>query len=141
MTYAEAEELADGRAYDTIVDPSASGGKCIQLAGPAKKDPVEYRFRVPETSKYFVLLRVKSDEPVGAHDSIYFGMDDGPLDRAQLRSATSWVWSMAAHNRQMSLICLQAFELTAGEHVLKLAPRESMYVDLVAITDNPEMFE
>jgi len=141
VTYAEAETLADGKGYDTVVDPSASGGKCILLVGPAKEDPVEYRFSVPKTSKYFVLLRVKSDEPIGAHDSIYFGVDNEPLDGAQLRSATSWSWSMAAHNRQMSLICLQAFELTAGEHVLKLAPRESMYVDLVAITDNPEMFD
>jgi len=48
---------------------------------------------------------------------------------------------MAAHNSQMSLICLEAFELAAGEHVLKLAPRESMHVDLVAITDNPGLFD
>ncbi|NOZ20596.1 MAG: hypothetical protein GXP25_05850, partial [Planctomycetes bacterium] len=141
VTYAEAEAPAGGKVYDTIADPGASNGKCILLSGPAKKSPAEYRFSVPKTGKYFVLLRVKSDEPVGQHDSVFFGMDDGPLDRAQLRSATSWVWSMAAHNRKMSLTCLQAFELTAGEHVLKLAPREPIYVDLVAITDNPGLFE
>lgn len=33
------------------------------------------------------------------------------------------------------------FEVTVGEHVLKLAPRESMYVDLVAVTDNPGLFD
>ena len=48
---------------------------------------------------------------------------------------------MAAHNSQMSLICLQAFELTAGEHALKLAPREPLHVDLIAITDNPGLFD
>ena len=84
---------------------------------------------------------VKSDEAMGTHDSVYFGMDDGPLDRAQLRSAASWAWSMAAHNSKMSLICLQAFELTAGAHVLKLTPRKPMHIDLVAITDNPGLFD
>ena len=141
VAYAEAEAPTGGKAYDTIADPSASGGKCILLSGPGKKDPTEYRFSVPKAGKYFVLMRVKSGEPLGRHDSVFFGMDDGPFDRAQLRSATKWVWSMAAHNRQQSLTCLQAFDLATGEHVLKLAPRESLHVDLIAITDNPGMFE
>ncbi len=141
VSYAEAEAPTGGKAYTTIPDSSASGGKCILLSGPAKKNPAEFRFRVPKAGKYFVLLRVKSDEPVGSHDSVFFAVDDGPFDRARLRSATSWAWSMAAHNRNMSLICLQAFDLSAGEHVLKLAPREAIYIDLVAITDNPGLFE
>ena len=141
VTYIEAEAPSGANAYDVIAAPPASGGKCVLLSGPAKKDPAEYRFTVPVAGKYFVLLRVRSDEPVGSHDSVHFAMDDGPLDRAQVRSATSWSWSMAAHNRKMSLTCLQAFELVVGEHVLRLAPREPIYVDLVAITDNPGVFE
>ncbi|MHC4557238.1 MAG: right-handed parallel beta-helix repeat-containing protein [Planctomycetota bacterium] len=141
VTYVEAEAPDSNKAYDTVSDPGASEGKCLLLRGPARKDPVEYRFSVAKTGSYFLLLRVKSDEPVASHDSVYFGMDNGPFDRAQLRSAASWVWSMAAHNSNMSLICLQAFKLAAGEHVLKLAPRESMHIDLVAITDNPGLFD
>jgi hypothetical protein len=141
VTYIEAEAPDGGKAYEAVADPDASEGKCLLLSGPAKKDPVQYRFSVPKTSRYFLLLRVKSDEPVGAHDSLYFGIDSGPFDRAQLRSAASWGWSMAAHNSKMSLICLQAFELAAGDHVVKLAPRESMHIDLVAITDNPGLFD
>ena len=141
VTYIEAEAPDSDQGYNTVADPEASEGKCLLLSGPARKNPVEYRFGVPKTGKYFLLLRVKSDKPVGTHDSLYFGVDNGPFDRAQLRSAASWAWSMAAHNSQMSLICLEAFELAAGEHVLKLAPRESMHIDLVAITDNPGLFE
>jgi hypothetical protein len=141
VTYIEAEAPDRDKGYKTVADPEASEGKCLLLSGPAGKNPVEYRFDVPKTGKYFLLLRVKSDEPVGTHDSLYFGVDNEPFDRAQLRSAASWAWSMAAHNSQMSLICLEAFELIAGEHVLKLAPRESMHIDLVAITDNPGLFE
>ena len=141
VTYIEAEAPHGGKAYNTVGDPKASDGKCFLLSGSPRTNPVEYRFGVPKTGEYFLLLRVKSDEPAGSHDSLYFGIDNGPFDRAQLRSAASWTWSLAAHNSQMSLICLQGFELTAGEHVLRLAPRESMYIDLVAVTDNPGLFD
>ena len=141
MTYIEAEEPDNQKTYKTVTDPEASQGKCLQLSGPSGEDPVEYRFSVPKTGRYFLLLRVKSDEPTGSHDSLYFGIDNGAFDRAQLRTTASWGWSMAAHNRKMSLICLQAFELAAGDHVVKLAPRESMHIDLVAVTDNPGLFD
>ena len=141
VTYIEAEEPDNQSAYKTVTDPEASQQKCLHLSGPSGKDSAEYRFSVPKTGRYFLLLRVKSDEPTGSHDSLYFGIDNGAFDRAQLRAAASWGWSMAAHNSQMSLICLQAFELAAGEHVVKLAPRESMHIDLVAITDNPGLFD
>ena len=68
-------------------------------------------------------------------------MDDGALDNAQVRSAASWKWSMVAHNRRQRLTCLQAFSLSAAEHVLRLAPHESVYIDLIAITDNPGLFD
>jgi len=141
VTYIEAEGAGNQAAYRTVADSGASQGKCLHLSGPSGKNPVEYRFSVPNTGKYFLLVRAKSDEPTGSHDSLYFGVDDGAFDRAQLRIAASWGWSLAAHNRKMSLICLQAFELAAGEHVVKLAPRESLHVDLLAVTDNPGLFD
>lgn len=140
VTYIEADSPRD-RVYPSFRDPSATEGKCLQLSGPAKTNPVTYRFSVPDKGIYFILLRIKSNKPVSEHDSIYFSVNDGPLDRAQLRSDSTWTWSLAAHNRSMSLICLQAFDLNAGDHTLKLAPRESLYVDLIAITDHPGMFE
>ena len=141
VSYLEAEAPTGGKAYDTVDDPAASGGKAVLLAGDAEKDPTEYQFTAPKDGVYFVLLRVKSEEPTTMHDSLFFGIDDGPFKRSQLRSSSAWVWTMAAQNRSMSLICLQPFKLKAGEHVLKIAPRESIYLDLIAITDNPKMFE
>ena len=141
VSYGEAEAPSGGKAYETVSDPSASGGKGILLSGPTRNDPAEYRFRVPETGKYFLLLRVRSGEKSGTGNSVGFGVDDGPVERARLRSDRSWGWSMAAHNREMSLICLQSFDLAEGEHMLKLAPWGSIYVDLIAVTDNPRMFE
>jgi hypothetical protein len=141
VSYIEAEAASDGQAYDMLRDPKASGGKYIHLSGSARKDPVSYHFTVPRKGKYFFLVRIRSEEPIESHDTIAFGVDNGPLDQAKLRTAPTWTWSLAAHNRKMSLICLQAFELSAGEHILKLSPRESIYVDLVAITDSPKLFE
>jgi hypothetical protein len=139
--FQEAEAASGGKTYAVVDDPAASGGKAIRLEGEEGQEPAEYRFTVPRDAQYFALLRIRADEPTSSHDSVVFGLDDGPLDRAQLRVRTDWSWCMAAQNRAMSLICLQQFDLQAGEHVLKLAPREALYVDLVALTDNPTVFE
>ncbi|MBN2451954.1 MAG: hypothetical protein JXR77_16325 [Lentisphaeria bacterium] len=141
VTYLEAETPSGGRACDVVADATASGGSCIRLDGPTDAAPAEYRFRVPAAGTYFVVMRVRSEEPVGNHDSMLFGVDDGPLEPFQARSAATWVWSLAAHNRRQSLTCLQPFGLSAGEHVVKLAPREPIHIDRIAVTDNPSMFE
>jgi len=140
VAYVEAEEPSGGTAHEVIPDGLASGGKCV-LVADRDAQPTEYRFSVPADGSYVVLMRVRSEEPVGSHDSLFFSLDDQPLDQATLRSDTSWTWSMVAHNRQQSLTCLQPLSLQAGEHVLKLTPRESLYLDLIAITTNPGMFE
>ena len=139
--YIEAEALFVAQAQASVQDALASGGTCAILSRDTSKGTAEYRFAVPKAGKYFVLMRIRSDEPVGAHDSVRFALDDGSLDDACLLTATSWGWSLVAHNRKQRLTRLQAFELSAGEHVLKLAPRESIYVDLIAVTDNPAMFD
>lgn len=141
VQYVEAETATGGKPYEVVADPDASSGKCLVLDGPQQKSPAQLKFTVPKAGKYHLLLRIKSAEPIGSHDSVFFAVDDGELDRSQLRSATDWSWCMAAHNRSMSLICLQSFDLTAGGHTLQLAPREAISIDLLAVTDNPEMFE
>lgn len=139
--YVEAEAPSGGKAYEVVADQAASGGKFLRFSGHAQKSPAEYRFRVPRKGKYFVLLRVKGEAPVASHDSVLFGLDDAPLERSQLRAAANWSWCLAAHNRSMSLICLESFDLTVGDHVLKLAPQESVDIDLLAFTDNPGLFD
>lgn len=139
IAYLEAEEAAGG-PFDRRDDPAASGGRCLALSGPPDVAPAELRFRTPRSGVYFVALRIRSPEPVGAHDSVRFAIDDGPLERAQLRSSTAWTWCLAAHNRAMSLICLQPLTLAAGEHVLKVAPEEALEWDLAAVTDEASLF-
>ena len=141
VEYLEAETPFGAQGRGRVQDTLASGGTCFVLSSDTLEGAAEYRFSVPKAGKYFVLMRIRSDEPVGAHDTVRFAVDDGALDEACLLSATSWGWSLVAHNRKQRLTRLHAFELSAGEHVLKLAPRESIYVDLIAVTDNPAMFD
>lgn len=141
VAYLEAEEPSGGTAYEVIDDDAASGEKCVLVAGGGDAQSAEYRFTVPADGSYIVLMRVRSEEPVGSHDSLRFSLDDQALDEATLRSDSSWTWSMVAHNRQQRLTCLQPFKLKAGEHVLKLTPRESLYLDLIAVTTNPGIFK
>ncbi|MHB8995490.1 MAG: right-handed parallel beta-helix repeat-containing protein [Armatimonadota bacterium] len=140
VSYLEAEAPSGGRAYEVVSDASASGAKCVIVSGRSDSTPAEYRFSVPADGSYIVLMRVKSEEPVGSHDALQFSIDEQPLAEATLRSDTAWAWSMVSHNRQQRLTCLQPFKLKAGEHVLKLSPREPLYLDLIAVTTNPEPF-
>ena len=141
VQYLEAEAPSGGPGYEVIEDEAASGAKCVLVAGPGDGQPTEYRFTVPQEGSYVLLMRVRSEQPVGSHDSLQFSLDEQPTDEATLRSDGSWTWSMVAHNRQQRLTCLQPFKLAAGEHVLKLTPRESLYLDLIAVTTNPGLFE
>ena len=140
VAYLEAEAPSGGPAYEVVSDVSASGGRCVLVSGASDSQPAVYRFTAPADGSYVVLMRVRSEEPVGSHDSLQFCLDDQPLEEATLRSDTAWTWSMVAHNRQQRLTCLQPFKLKAGEHVLKLTPRESLYLDLIAVTTNPGPF-
>ncbi|MCC7492279.1 MAG: right-handed parallel beta-helix repeat-containing protein [Fimbriimonadaceae bacterium] len=139
--FLEAEQPSGAKAYQVVADPAASGGKALLLAGAAKEGPVEYRFGVPRAGVYHLLLRVRADEPTAQHDSLHFALDGAAQQTSQLRVGAAWRWCMAAQNQAMTLICLQPLTLTAGEHTVQLTPRESLFLDLVALTDNPLPFE
>lgn len=139
--YIEVETTSGGNKYQIVKDVEASAGQAIFLAGEKGKKPVEYTFNIPKDGKYFVLFRVKSGQPIGAHDSLFFAIDDQKLKASHLLSKPQWTWALGAHNKGWSNT-LQQFKLKAGKHTLKLAPRESIYIDMIAITnsDNLEAF-
>lgn len=141
VEYIEAEKHLASHDPTRVQDRQASGGACFYLSRDTSKSPAEYHFSVPSAGKYFLLMRIRSDSPVSAHDTVRFALDDDSPEEACLLSGTSWCWSLMAHNRKQRLTRLQAFELNAGEHVLKITPRETLYADLIAITDNPAMFD
>jgi len=141
VAFLEAEQPSGGQAYERLADAQASGGQAVRVDGAATRPPAEYGFTVPVAGKYFVLFRLRSDESAGSRGALGFGLDAGPVDETRLHSAEVWMWSMAAHNRKFSLSHLESFELAAGPHVLRLAPRQAVQIDAIAITDDPGAFD
>lgn len=139
--YLEAEQPDAGTNYPVNADARASGGNYILLADSAGAGPAEYRFRIPREGAYFILMRIRSETPVGSHDSVRFALDDAPLLDAHLRSSTEWNWSLASHNRNNPLSRLQMFKMAPGEHTIRLAPRESIDLDAIVVTDDPGAFD
>jgi len=133
--FLEAEAPQNGSASEAVADPAASGGSALLLS-----KPVEYRFTVPAAGKYFVVLRGRSAAPNKLYAAFRFGIDDSGLKDSGIRAGTDWSWCLVAQNRSM-LTCLQSYDLNAGEHVVKLGPEAPVLLDLVALTDNPGIFE
>jgi hypothetical protein len=142
--YAEAENPSGGLPYQVMNDPKASKGKCVLIPNEDKLQrtkPAEYAFEIPKDGRYFVLMRIKSDEPVGLHDSLKYGIDGGDIKAAHLSSATSWTWALAANNGDKRMVYLKMHELSKGKHVIKILPREGVRLDAIVLTDNPQLFE
>jgi hypothetical protein len=138
--YIEAEKTVNGKGYYAeLKDSGASGGKYILLSDRNRKT-AQYSFNISKAGKYFVAMRVKSDKPVSSHDSLQFSVDGGEMKTAHLQSDTCWTWALAANNDQ-HLKHLKAFKLKKGKHIIKVMPKEAIYLDLIAITEKPELFE
>ncbi len=137
--YFEAENPTAGKPYKVIKDENASGGKAVYVSGK-RKTPAEYSFNIPESGKYFILMRVRSDAPVGSHDSLMFSVDGEKINSAHLKSLETWVWALAS-NSNSRLTQLKIYKLKKGKHTISIMPRESIYLDALVITDNPKIFE
>lgn len=142
--YLEAENASSEKQFEVKTDSSASGGKYVflkdNLDGNGHKEPVVYNFNIPQDGKYFVLMRVRSEIPVGSHDSLRFGVDDEEIKDAHLSSSSTWVWTQAANNDK-KMMNLKTFDLKAGSHKIKILPRESIDLDMIALTTDPKNFE
>lgn len=133
VIYRDAAKPDGGYQYPVV-------GDAIHLAGKSNTNPVVYHFDVPRDGKYFILVRIRCDEPVGSHNSIFCAIDDEPMAAAHLRGKNRWVWALTApgNYKQASL---KLYDLKRGRHTIKIAPRESLYLEAIAITDDPKIFE
>ena len=138
--YVDLKQPSGGKTYPVIDDPGAEGGKAVSMDGERRQNPALYTIDVPADGKYFLLLRARSAEPVGEHDSVCMGLDGGPLLDVNLGSGCRWGWVMAAIGGK-PLERLKANELKKGRHTVAIAPRESIYLDLLAVTSDPGIFE
>ncbi len=140
VAWIEAETPSGGSSPKVVSDPLASGGKCIELSKTKNGAPIEYRFSVPADDHYIVLMRIRSDDSSASKDALRFSLDDQEPGRCSLRVKPDWSWCMAAQTGSY-FTCLQSFQLSAGEHLIRIIPRQSLSLDMIAVTPNPKPFE
>lgn len=148
------EKPSRGKQYPIIKDADASNGTAVMFMAPgfdvlpapfpAGKDIAEYDFTVPEDGWYFVVFRSKALEPVGIHDSLYTAIDSNKMSQYNLSSHTKtyWNWSVPTglSHKTKPASRIGAYHLKKGKHTLKVAPRESVMLDSVAITGCNKIF-
>ena len=129
----------------TAADNLAEGGKCFDFTAPKAKDgsyivnPVKYNFDVPADGFYTVLVRVKSSFPRKSHNSIFAAIDDEKMQNTDLMTVrlNAWNWQICKRKGP----CPTGVFLKKGRHTLTVAPRESLLLDLIAVTNDPAAFE
>lgn len=154
VIFIEAEKPVSGSSYKVIDDPAANGKKALDFKAngyvPFKNPPKDqkfvntYEFSVPKDGYYTIALRMRADQPFGSHDSLYAGVDSDKLVFIGFGKhiSTEWKWAVAPRLRKTKELSgsLGACYLKAGKHTLKLAAREQLYLDAIAISDDPEVF-
>lgn len=136
--YIETEKSAVQHPFTVVEDSKASEGKCVYLDIAKKETPLIYDFEVPEDGDYQIFVRIKSEEPVGAHDSIFLSLDNMPEQPAYLKSDIDWRWSGCGAVESMGPTA-KPFSLKKGRHNIKILPRETLYFDILLITDDHKL--
>lgn len=123
-------------------DSKASGGQCV-IVTPDKqsKTPVEYIFNVPQDDEYYILMRLKSDTPVRKYRTLMFAVDKEKMKPANFKNRNIWSWEMTANNNARWTGRLKAYRLKKGRHTIKFMPKQTMYLDLIGVTNSPKVFE
>jgi hypothetical protein len=136
--YLEAEKPINKQVFKVIDDSDSSEKKCVYLnAGKLRKlerKSLSYEFKIPKDGEYQILLRVKSQKPVGSHNSVFVSIDGDKAKPFHLRSSTNWIWSGANRTRP-GRSYYELIKFKKGKHKITIYPRETIFVDLILVTD------
>ncbi len=145
VSFIEPDVPNSGATFAKVKDELADNKLCLDFS--TQKDdngkyiikPAVYHFEVPEDGFYNILFRVKAIFPRKTHDSIFAAVDGDPLRNCSLMTVIDgkWKYQMLKRPGQLPL----GFMLKKGKHTLTLAPREATYLDLIAVTNDPAVFE
>ena len=151
VIFIEAENPTSGAPHTVIDDPAACSGKALDFKAAnynsypaAPTDPKKvnvYEFTVPKDGIYTIALRMRAEPPSGSHDSLYASVDSEKLTRIDYGNHVKkdWHWSVAS-GLKSGVSTFGAYRLKAGKHTLRLAPREQMFLDAIAISDDIRVF-
>ncbi len=138
--YIDAASPASGKRYATTPDPLADGGKAVRLEGEAGKNPAVYEFELEKDGDYFLLFRLRGEVPPEAHDSLFCGVNADEPAETHLNGKSFWSWSVGAPGKGQ-FQRLRVYALKKGKNIIRIAPRESLSLDLIAVTRDPGAFE
>lgn len=132
---AEAEALPGAADFAVREDAGASGGRYLAFAAERERTlgarGVELAFTVPAEGRYALWLRLRCPAPAGDHDSLFTGLDGAALAQGGLDGLPEWHWVPLSG----PLGCWA--HLAAGEHRLRLQPREVIDLDAVQVRSTP----
>ncbi|MDF3131104.1 carbohydrate binding domain-containing protein [Kiritimatiellaeota bacterium B1221] len=131
----EAEDAEVLNRYERFEDEEASGGAYMMI--PFQMNPalrfnkpeaadseLKFTFEVPEDGFYYISGKLMIPDPEGPQkDSMYAAMNDAELTRWNLSQAGRSAWNIQILQGGSGSDGM-AFDLKAGENVLRLRPRE-----------------
>lgn len=138
--YIDAARPTGGTRYKVISDPQAENGDAIRLEGARGENYAVYEFELKEDGNYFLLFRLRGEAPANAHDSLFCGLDDEKPAETHLNGNTCWTWSVGAPGKGQ-FQRLRVYPLKKGKHTLRIAPREPLDLDSIALAKDPGVFE
>lgn len=133
----EAEAAVGSEKFKCVKEERASGGLAIWLPGadsPESGKSLTFKFNVPTRGTYFLAARYKSPAPSGAHNSLYFRINDGPFKRINLSGNAGWNWSGISRTHKDKF---EAFELLEGSVKVEFKGRERLLLDAVSLISSP----
>jgi len=131
----EAESLAGASAFATGEAADASQGRFLTFVkkeGAPSGEPAGLLMEasVPEAGLYSVAVRIRCQDPINRHDSIFLAIDDAKPVACSLSGAGSWQWALCpVAGKGSSMIWLEQ-----GPHRFRIHPRESLDLDAAMLS-------
>lgn len=100
---------------------------------------VSVRVNVPETGRYWILVRGKSD---GSNQILNVSLDGRDLGKSIQQQSDYPTWTMLNPGCRPIKVMTTHFDLEKGEHIVKLRHLKGKFqFDALVLTDSPKSFE
>jgi hypothetical protein len=132
----DAKLFPGSESYKKIPDAEASGGECLLSEKDKNSDKyLGLSVDIPKTADYYLFARIKCPAPIGEHDSFKISINGGSYIAAHLKGGADWHWSPVSTEYGKGGLC--NIKLSKGTHKIKIAPRESLFLDTFIVTSDP----
>ncbi len=130
----------DEADFGLMIDPRSDNGVTAVSMNGSSSSIMDFTIEIPEDGTYYFFAYIRGEQ--GNSDSFHFGVDDPPAGDESSR------WNINSNKRferdwvscEDPALNPRPFELTAGEHYIYLANRESgASIDWLAVTNNPDV--